>query len=51
MARVKTIPLSVVILMIRQTGGTPPISTYIDVGDAIVVWQPDGEVKTLRRKP
>lgn len=32
-------------------GGTPPFPLVVDVGDAIVVWQPDGEVKTLRRKP
>lgn len=31
--------------------GLPSANIVLDVGDAIVVWQPDGEVKTLRRKP
>lgn len=31
--------------------GTPLADVVLDIGDAIVVWQPDGEVKTLWTKP
>ena len=45
-------PMAVVIRLVKAAGiGTPLRPVAIDVRDAIVVWQPDGEVKTLRGKP
>lgn len=31
--------------------GVPKLPLVLDIAGTIVVWQPDGEVKTLRRKP
>lgn len=49
----RLMPLETVIALAYTAGGVPPFPVAISVGPAKqrVVWQPDGEVKTLRRKP
>lgn len=43
--------LKIAVRLAEEGGGTPRYPAMIVVGAELVVWQPDGEVKTLRRKP
>lgn len=49
----RLMPLDTVIALAHSYGGMPPFPVACNVGNVneLVVWQPDGEVKTLRRKP
>lgn len=48
----RLMPLETVIALAYSAGGMPPFPVAFNVGHAneLVVWQPDGEVKTLRKK-